>query len=192
MPIDPQDVGRSYESIIRINSQSGKGGVAFILEKNYGYQLPKAMHPEIGKIVQGVTDVKGRELSTEEILEIFKDTYFNAKEHVSFVHVSLSSKDGISTCDLTYRYNGEEISAIGEGNGPIDACKQALMKDYKNEFTIKSYSEHSCGDKSSAKAVAYIELHTDKTSSCYGVGADNNIATASIKAMFCALNRTFI
>ena len=191
LPIDPEDVGRTYESIIRINSQSGKGGVAYILEKNYGYQLPKTMHPEIGKIVQGVTDVKGRELSANEILEIFKDTYFHAKEHLSFVYVNLSSKDGKSTCNLTYKYNGKEISATGEGNGPIDACKHALMKDYKNEFTIKSYSEHSCGDKSSAKAVAYIELETNETISCYGVGADNNIATASIKAMFSALNRAF-
>ena len=191
LPIDPQDVGRSYESIIRINSQSGKGGVAFILEKNYAYQLPKAMHPEIGKIVQAVTDIKGRELSPQEILDIFKDTYFHPKEHISFVHVGLSSKDGISKCDLTYKYNNKEISATGEGNGPIDACKKALMKDYKNEFTINSYSEHSCGDKSSAKAVAYIQLQTKETISCYGVGTDNNIATASIKAMFCALNRAF-
>jgi 2-isopropylmalate synthase len=191
LPIDPEDVGRTYESIIRINSQSGKGGIAFILEKNYGYQLPKAMHPEIGKIVQGVTDIKGRELSAQEILEIFKTTYFEVKEHISFVHVSLSSKNGTSKCDLSYKYHGKEIHAVGEGNGPIDACKNALMKDYKNEFSIKSYSEHSCGDKSSAKAVAYIELQTDETLSCYGVGADNNIATASIKAMFCALNRVF-
>ena len=192
LPIDPEDVGRTYESIIRINSQSGKGGVAYILEKNYGYQLPKAMHPEIGKIVQGVTDVKGRELSADEILEIFQDTYFKTKEYISFVHVSLSSKDGISKCELTYKQNDKEINAVGEGNGPIDACKNALMKNYKNEFTIKSYSEHSCGDKSSAKAVAYIELQTDETLSCYGVGTDNNIATASIKAMFCALNRAFV
>ncbi|MEN8303760.1 MAG: 2-isopropylmalate synthase [Campylobacterota bacterium] len=191
LPIDPEDVGRTYESIIRINSQSGKGGVAYILEKNYGYQLPKAMHPEIGKIVQDVTDVKGRELSGEEILDIFKETYFNTKEHISFVYVNLSSKDGVSTCNLTYKYNGREIDAVGQGNGPIDACKHALMNDYKNEFTIKSYSEHSCGDKSSAKAVAYIELETSETISCYGVGADNNIATASIKAMFSALNRAF-
>lgn len=191
LPIDPEDVGRTYESIIRINSQSGKGGIAYILEKNYGYQLPKTMHPEIGKIVQGVTDVKGRELSADEILEIFKDTYFHPKEHLSFVYVNLSSNDGVSTSNLTYKYNGKEISAIGKGNGPIDACKDALMKDYKNNFTIKSYSEHSCGDKSSAKAVAYIELETNKTTSCYGVGTDNNIATASIKAMFSALNRAF-
>ena len=191
LPIDPQDVGRSYESIIRINSQSGKGGIAFILEKNYGYQLPKAMHPEIGKVVQQVTDVKGRELTTEEILGIFKDTYFNAKEHITFVDFTVSSNKQVSKCTLTYTYNGVEITANGEGNGPVDACKNALMKDYKNEFIIKSYSEHSCGDKSSAKAIAYIELQTAHTISCYGVGTDNDIATASIKAMFSALNRTF-
>ena len=191
LPIDPEDVGRTYESIIRINSQSGKGGIAYILEKNYGYQLPKTMHPEIGKIVQSVTDIKGRELSADEIVEIFKETYFKVKEHISFVHVSLSSQDGISKCDLTYKLNNQEINSIGKGNGPIDACKNALMKNYKNEFSVKSYSEHSCGDKSSAKAVAYIELQTRDTLSCYGVGADNNIATASLKAMFSALNRTF-
>ena len=191
LPIDPEDVGRSYESIIRINSQSGKGGIAYILEKSYGYQLPKAMHPEIGKIVQAVTDEKGRELETEEILEIFKDTYFNTKKHISFVDF-VASSDGItSKCTLTYKYNGVEITADGSGNGPIDACKKALMKDYKNSFNINSYSEHSCGEKSSAKAVAYIEIQTEKVLSCFGVGVDNNIAIASIKAMFCALNRTF-
>jgi 2-isopropylmalate synthase len=191
LPIDPIDVGRSYESVIRINSQSGKGGVAYILEKNYGYSLPKSMHPEIGKIVQAVTDEKGKVLSSAEILDIFNDTYFNATGHVSFIHVTLSSKDGISNCELTYRYNGKEIIASGEGNGPIDACKNALMKEYQNKFTINSYSEHSCGDTSEAKAVAYIEIQTKETLSCYGVGSDNNIATASLKAMFCALNRAF-
>jgi len=191
LPIDPEDVGRSYESIIRINSQSGKGGIAFILEKNYGYHLPKAMHPEIGKIVQAVTDEKGRELTTEEILTIFKDTYFNHKEHISFIDFTFSSDNKTSKCRLVYSYNGKEITADGDGNGPIDACKNALMKNYKNEFSIKSYSEHSCGDKSSAKAVAYIELQTKETLSCYGVGADNDIAIASVKAMFSALNRTF-
>jgi len=191
LPIDPQDVGRTYESIIRINSQSGKGGVAFILEKNFGYQLPKAMHPEIGRIVQAVTDEKGRELEAEEILEIFENTYFNNKKHISLVDVTLSSNKKISTCTLTYKQYDEEIVAQGEGNGPIDACKNALMKNYKNEFKINSYSEHSCGDKSSAKAIAYIEIQSKDILSCFGVGKDNDIATASIKAMFCALNRAF-
>ena len=190
LPIDPADVGRTYESIIRINSQSGKGGVAYILEKDYGYQLPKAMHPEIGKIVQDVTEIKGRELNSNEILDIFTETYFNPQEHISLLDFTLSSDSKMSRCTLSYMYNGNKVSANGEGNGPIDACKKALMKDYKNEFSINSYSEHSCGEKSSAKAIAYIELSSSKPS-CFGVGSDNDIATASIKALFCAINRTF-
>ncbi len=192
LPIDPADVGRTYESIIRINSQSGKGGVAYILEKNYGYHLPKAMHPEIGRIVQALSDEKGRELSPQEILELFQKTYFQVKEHISFKDVSLSSDNGRSKCLLTYTTeDGKTITAEGEGNGPIDACKNALMKNYTNDFAIKSYSEHSCGDKSTAKAVAYIEIQTQETLSCFGVGADNDITIASIKAMFCAINRAF-
>ena len=191
LPIDPSDVGRTYEDIIRINSQSGKGGVAYILEKNYGYQLPKAMHPEIGRIVQAVTDQKGRELDSKEILEIFKQTYFSPKEHLVFEDFSVKDEDGKTTCKLCYKLNGNPIISTGEGNGPIDACKNALMKEYKNEFTINSYSEHSCGDKSSAKAVAYIEIQTKEILSCFGVGVDTSISTASIKALFCALNRAF-
>ena len=191
LPIDPEDVGRSYESIIRINSQSGKGGVAYILEKNFGYQLPKAMHPEVGKLVQDVSDKKGQELSAEEILGIFNENYFNTKEHVSLVDFTLASLKGISKCTLTYIYNGQEIVSEGEGNGPVDACKNALMKNYKNDFIINSYYEHSCGHLSSAKAIAYIEIQSDTTLSCFGVGADNDIAMASIKALFCALNRAF-
>lgn len=192
LPIDPEDVGRSYESIIRINSQSGKGGVAYILEKNFGYQLPKIMHPEIGKLVQDISDKKGEELSAQEIFNIFDENYFHPKEHISLVDFTLSSLKGTSKCTLTYIHNGNEIVSHGEGNGPVDACKNALMKDYKNEFTISSYFEHSCGHESSAKAIAYIEIQTKTTLSCFGVGADNDIATASIKALFCALNRAFI
>ncbi len=191
LPIDPEDVGRSYESIIRINSQSGKGGVAYILEKNFGYQLPKAMHPEVGKLVQDVSDKKGQELTAEELFEIFNENYFRVKEHISLVDFTVSSIKGVSKCTLTYFQDGIEIVAEGEGNGPVDACKDALMKNYKNEFSINSYFEHSMGNKSSAQAVAYIEIETEETLSCFGVGVDNDIATASIKALFCALNRAF-
>lgn len=191
LPIDPKDVGRTYESIIRINSQSGKGGVAYILEQDYGYQLPKAMHPEIGKIVQAVTDVEGRELESKEIYEIFKSSYFKQAEHISLVKFNVTTHEDDTECTLVYKYNGQEITAKGTGNGPIDACKHALSKEYKNKFKISSYSEHSCGSKSSAKAVAYIEISTADTLSCFGVGSDNSIATASIKALFSALNRAF-
>jgi len=191
LPIDPQDVGRSYESIIRINSQSGKGGVAYILEKNFGYQLPKAMHPEIGKIVQSITDERGKELTTDEIFEIFQNNYFHHEEHVHLENFTVSSNNKTSKCTVSYTYKNQLIKAEGEGNGPIDACKNALMKAYENDFSIKSYSEHSCGGHSSAKAIAYIEIETHNTLSSFGVGSDNDIVTASIKAMFCALNRTF-
>jgi len=191
LPIDPEDVGRTYESIIRINSQSGKGGVAYILEKKYGFLLPKKMHPEIGREVQAVTDKEGRELKSDEILKIFNDSYFNMKEHISLLDFTTSSDTKISTCTLTYIYNDKKIVAEGKGNGPIDACKNALMKDYKDEFSVYSYSEHSCGDKSSAKAVAYIEIQSKETLSCFGVGRDSDITIASIKALFSAINRAF-
>ena len=191
LPIDPADVGRTYESVIRINSQSGKGGVAYILEKEYGYQLPKAMHPEIGKIIQAVTDVEGRVMSAKEIVSIFEQTYFQLKEHISLIDFTVSSDNKISKCSIKYSHNGNVITAIGEGNGPIDACKKALTKEYKNSFSISSYSEHSCGEQSSATAIAYIEIQTDETLSCFGVGRDSDIATASVKALFSALNRTF-
>ena len=191
LPIDPADVGRNYESIIRINSQSGKGGVAYILEQNYGYQLPKAMHPEIGRAVQTLSDVEGRELTPEEIYNVFKAEYFERTQHIKFVDFTSSTQNKIVTCTLTYEYNGQTIVSEGQGNGPIDACKNALMKEYKNEFTVKSYSEHSCGDQSSAKAVAYIEIKTPEVISRFGVGRNNDITIASIKALFCALNRTF-
>lgn len=191
LPIDPSDVGRTYEDIIRINSQSGKGGVAYILEKNFGYQLPKAMHPEIGKLVQALSDKEGRELNNNEILKVLEDNYFKNKEHVSLVDYSLSSKSNISTCELTFTLNGETITQTAEGNGPIDSAKRALMKSYPHDFKIMSYSEHSCGDKSTAKAIAYIEIQSENTLSCFGMGADNDIATASIKALFCAVNRAF-
>lgn len=192
LPIDPSDVGRSYEDIIRINSQSGKGGVAFILEKNFGYQLPKAMHPEIGKIVQSVTDAKGKVLQADEIFEIFETNYIQKTGHLELVDFKLTSTKGISTCRLTYLLDSKKIIAKGEGNGPVDACKKALSIDFNKKFNVNSYSEHSLGEKSSAKAIAYIEIQNETTLSCFGVGEDNDIATASIKALFCAINRAFI
>ena len=194
LPIDPEDVGRSYEGIIRINSQSGKGGVAYILEDNFGYQLPKAMHPEIGAIIQGVTDREGRELTPDEIRDLFEQQYLDARgalEFVDFDVVSEKSETSKIRCKLTYRYNGRLIESEGHGNGPIDACKHALVVEYPHAFIVRSYSEHSCGEQSSAKAVAYMQIETQEMESHFGVGTDTDIAIASIKALFSALNRTF-
>ena len=194
LPIDPEDVGRSYEGIIRINSQSGKGGVAYVMENEFGYQLPKKMHPEFGKIVQNVTDKEGRELGNNEILDIFTKTYLEANsgiELIDFASSSPTSKDKNVWCKLTYMCNDKEIVSEGQGNGPIDACKNALSKECQYNFKIKSYSEHSCGEQSSANAVAYIEIETSELETFFGVGVDSDITIASIKALFSALNRAF-
>jgi len=190
LPIDPDDLGRNYEGIIRINSQSGKGGIAYLLEESYGYALPKKMHPEIGKIVQGVTDVEGRELSTEEIFEIFKATYLTQDEPLKLINFTASTnKDSSVSCELTYSLNGEKVVAQGQGNGPIDACKKALESACLTEFTITDYSQHTHGEKSSAESISYIQIETKDLETFYGVGADTNISLASVKAIFCALNR---
>ncbi len=191
LPIDPEDVGRSYESIIRINSQSGKGGVAYILDDSFGYHLPKKMHPEIGQIVQKETETLARELSNQEILEIFEKTYFTPPTHLEFISRKAETRGDVVWCELEYLYNGKKVIAQSEGNGPIDACRKALLKDYPNQFVLSSYSEHSCGEKSSATAVAYIEIETESGDSYFGVGKDSDITLASIKALFSAINRAF-
>ena len=194
LPIDPADVGRTYEDIIRINSQSGKGGVAYVLEHEFGYQLPKKMHPEFGRIIQSVTDTLGRELAGSEIIDIFNKTYLQIKNDLELVDFTISKTkaNNITQCELAYMYNDKQITSKGEGNGPIDACKRALAKGYGHEFSIKSYSEHSRGEQSSADAVAYIEIQTPQMDTYFGVGIDSNITMASIKALFCALNRAFL
>ncbi len=192
LPIDPDDLGRNYEGIIRINSQSGKGGVAYLLDDSYGYSLPKKMHPEIGKIVQAVTDTEGRELESEEILAIFKKTYFEPEVHLELIDFTAkTNKDHTVSCKLTYKLNGKKVKSEGSGNGPIDACKHALEKEYPHTFTITDYTQHTSGEKSSAEAIAYIQVKTDELESFYGVGADTNISLASVKAIFSALNRAY-
>ena len=149
------------------------------------------MHPEIGKIIQKVTDEEARELSNDEILAIFEKTYFSPPEHLELISRSASTKENAVWCKLNYSYNGREIEAESEGNGPIDACRKALLKDYPNKFVLNSYSEHSCGEKSSATAVAYIEIETSEGHRFFGVGKDSDITLASIKALFSAINRAF-
>ena len=194
LPIDPEDVGRTYESIIRINSQSGKGGVAYILEEKFGYHVPKKMQPELGRLIQSVTDNEGRELTPDEIETIFQEHYCDVQGHLTLVDFAVhskTSKDNTVQCTLHYTLHGQSYCDEGVGNGPIDACKNALMKHYSNPFTIASYSEHSRGEKSCAQAVAYMHIENSELESFFGVGADTDITYASIKALFSALNRAF-
>jgi len=193
LPIDPADIGRTYEGIIRINSQSGKGGVAYILEKYYGYQLPKDMHPEIGKIIQGIADATGKEVSNEEILKVFTREYLENVTPIEFVSFDIvESKNEKLKCKLNIKFEGESKELEGIGNGPIDACKVAFANLEKiPQFNVKEYYEHALSGGSTSKAIAYIEVEDIKNYTTYfGVGIDSNIIQAAIKSLISGLNRT--
>ncbi len=194
LPVDPEDLGRSYEAIIRINSQSGKGGVAYIMDKHYGFQLPKAMHAELGPLVQSVADMRNEEILPDKVYEIFKTEYLERTEpfeYLDFRHSPVDGKTHSIRCELVFRYKGEEQNIEGIGNGPIDACKKALMGTGLADFVILNYSEHSLSGGSDAQAVAYIQIESNGVQR-FGVGTDSNIEIASIKALFNALNRTLV
>lgn len=194
LPIDPSDVGRTYEDIIRINSQSGKGGVAYVLEEDYGYVIPKAMHPQVAKLIQDATDRSGKEIDKKSIADIFETHYFDTKGHLTFENFKVISRveeDGIIEIEVTFIVDGNRVTKNAKGNGPIDACKKALNDIFENPFTIISFSEHSMGSKSTADAVAYIEVEDKNGNRVFGVGRDTNTTIASINALISALNITF-
>ena len=196
LPIDPADIGREYEPVVRINSQSGKGGVAFILDFQYGYKLPKGMQREFADYIQSISEKEG-EVSPERILEVFLAEYVEAKSPLLFKNLRSMDMENekehyVSFVQLSFENKGilKEISA--SGSGPIDAVANALQKELKKEFEVIDYSEHALSSASSAKAVSYIHLQ-DKTSGkmTYGVGISSNITRSSVRALFSAINRLY-
>ena len=191
LPIDPADVGRKYEPVVRINSQSGKGGVAFVMETVYGYQMPKAMHKEFADVIQKLSEEIGGEVSPEQIMEKFESEYLTNKTPYEFVRIKvedIGEKD--SYIRLDYKYNGKDMHVEGEGNGPIDAVKRAINSHMDLDVCIKDYSEHAMGSGSHAPAAAYIRMRDNRTGKeTYGVGVSSNITRASIRSFFSALNR---
>ncbi len=191
LPIDPEDIGRTYDSIIRINSQSGKGGVAYVMAEEYGCLLPKTMQPEFAAIIQKRAERQGGEVKPSDIWDEFEQEYLKPK--MPYQLVSLRSEDNDLTgeqsrCELIFRYNEDQLTLKGQGNGPIDAAKKALMSAGHGEFRIKNFSEHSIGTGSDAKAVSYIQIEANGEN-WYGVGISPNISRAGIEALFCAMNR---
>ena len=196
LPIDPRDVGRSYESIIRINSQSGKGGVAWIMDREFGFKMPKEMHPEFGRVIQKVTDREGRELQMEEIWAAFKEEYliltrpyglvsFNVRKQ----HVDCDEAGSSADVEAVINVNGEPKTVTASGNGPLDAFCSALKEGLGCEFTLCGYHEHALTKGSSSKAVAYIETEYPDGRRFWGAGVDTDILVASIKATLSSLNR---
>jgi len=189
IPIDPADIGRSYKAIIRINSQSGKGGVAYLLEKEFGYQLPKAMQKEIGRIINAISDDKGTELSPQEIHDVFVRTYIARDKPVALVDFRTLERSSTVTCEARLLHEGGELEIQGGGNGPIDAFVQALRTTSLPPFEVQSYSEHSLGAGAGARAISYVQIKMADGRERFGVGSDTNIELASIKAIVSALNR---
>lgn len=193
LPIDPADIGREYEPVVRINSQSGKGGVAFIMDTVYGYKLPKKMHREFADVIQYISEQQGGEVKPQRIMEAFKASYLDLKDPFELVFVEID--DNYSSDDthvaLDFKYNGEEFHSEADGNGPIDAVKTAIRQCVPQvDFTVEDYSEHSLGKGAHAKAAAYIEMEDSRNGNrTFGVGISSNITRASIRGLFSALNR---
>ena len=196
LPIDPADIGREYEPVVRINSQSGKGGVAFILEDRFGYRLPKGMQREFADYIQKISEEQG-EVSPEQIFEVFRIEYLESREPIEFRNVrstDIENADGSYTtfADVTYRNAGRLHEFSGSGNGPIAAVLSGLNKELSMQGKVLDYSEHALNAGSDSKAVSYIHLLDEESGrSSYGVGVSSNITRSSIRALFAAVNRLF-
>jgi 2-isopropylmalate synthase len=191
LSIDPHDIGRNYRAIIRINSQSGKGGVAYIMEQEFGYQLPKAMHRDFGRIINRVADERGEELPPEDIHELFKKEYLDRDQPLTFQGVSKMTPTGSGVECIVRVKQGTQVHQIrGSGNGPVAAFVHGLNESKIVEpFEVVSYSEHSLGTGAEARAVAYFEIKAGAGPTTFGAATDTNIELASLKAILSALNR---
>ncbi|MEW6089859.1 2-isopropylmalate synthase [Parvibaculum sp.] len=186
LPLDPKDLGRTYESIIRVNSQSGKGGVSYLLETEYDLRLPRRLQVEFSQAVQKVTDDSGKEVRAADIWAIFEREYLTRAEPVEYISHTLFDEGGKQGVKIRVRRFGKEEQLEGFGNGPIDAAMAAL----KLGIELRHYEEHSIGSGTDAKAVAFMEVaDPEHAGDLFGVGIDANIITASYKAMISAANR---
>lgn len=196
LPVDPSDLGREYEPIVRINSQSGKGGVAFVMDTYFGYKLPKGMHKEFADVIQKIAEAQG-EVSPDTIMEKFSEEYLVAKTERETPYEFESCKvtdgdDDMSTIDFKFSYKGKKYEVKEEGNGPIDAVLNAIRNNTGVKVKLLDYTEHTLGEGSHAKAATYIQLMDKETGKAtFGVGVSSNITRSSIRAIFSALDRLF-
>ena len=191
LTIDPHDIGRSYEAIVRINSQSGKGGVAYILDQEHGYDLPKTMHPQVGKRIYDLADQRGEELSAKEVGSVFFSEFVNVNSHLILKNYELdyhSAERGELACKAVIEIDGESKIVEGIGNGPINAFVQGLEETGLKDFTLTDYRSHAVRGGSSSDAAAYVQLRKDDGTILWGVGCDPSIEMAGVKALVCAWN----
>ncbi len=193
LSIDPRDLGRTYEAIIRINSQSVKVGVAYVLSREFGLELPKPMHPEVGNLVNDKADSESRELAAEEIYETFKAEFLEKNAPLRLVGYQTSKikePEGEISCLATIEINGETKSIEGQGNGPINAFVHALENLGIKDFKLTDYRQHSIGGGSATESAAFIQLQTKSGRTAYGCGVDSSIEKSGLLALVSAFNRT--
>jgi len=190
LPVDPQDVGRSYDAVIRINSQSGKGGIAYVLEQDFGYRLPRGLQVEFGRKVQEIADREGEELAPRMLCEAFEEEYLRAFKPYTLMEVLESSRPG-EACELTamLSHDGLPVQVAGRGNGPLAAFVAALRNDLEIDVQVGDYQEHALGSGADAVAIAYVEVVDPDGSTHFGVGRDASLVRASLQAVICAVNR---
>ncbi|HEX2581523.1 MAG TPA: 2-isopropylmalate synthase [Dongiaceae bacterium] len=190
LPIDPKDVGRDYEAVIRINSQSGKGGIAYLLEQDHGIRLPRALQMHFSQVVQAIADHTGREVTGPEIWQSFQKAYVDRNTSFNLIDFNITPQ-GEDRCQLTATLleAGKRTSVTGEGNGPLDACIDALKRHGLGTYEIVDYSEHAVGKGADAAAIAYVEVRTPKARQEFGAAIHRNIIAASLRALLSAVNR---
>jgi len=188
LPIDPADLGRSYEAVVRINSQSGKGGVAFLLEKDHGVSLPRRLQISMSQKIQKLADESGKEINTSQIWNIFEANFLNPKKGFSYISHKSSSQDDVHYLKLSLNVNDKKIAINGSGNGPIDSLINGLSKELGVEIKVSDYHQSAISSGSDAKAAAYIELEQDGKTS-WGVGINPNTTRASFEAIIVGLSK---
>lgn len=187
--LDPRDIGREYREVIRVNSQSGKGGVSYLLESEFGLYLPRPLQVEFGAYANDRIDEMGREVTAAELKEIFWGEYVEVREPYELIHFHADGVGGVVGCRVSLLRDGEEVRLTGEGNGPLAALAAALQASGEGAFEVSYYSEHSLGEGTDAQAIAYIQVRRPGGEGRFGVGVDTSIELASVKAMLVALNR---
>ena len=192
LPIDPSDLGRTYDAIIRVNSQSGKGGVAYLLERDHGLNLPRLLQVEFSQVIQGITDTTGKEVSSTDIRDAFDRTYLEGNGPLRYEDHSLTHLRGqpdAERIDASLVFDDQPLLVSGAGNGPVDAMMRGLKKALNIDAQIMSYAEHSLSSGEDSRAVAYVQVKFGWDQSAYGVGVHENIVTAALKAILSAVNR---
>jgi 2-isopropylmalate synthase len=190
LPIDPADIGRAYEPVIRINSQSGKSGISFLLERDHGYRVPKALAIEFSRAVQRVADGSGQELTSEAIFQLFAQDYFSDDGEFA-LEVFTVTRPTKATAEVhaTVRRGQARVSIVGEGTGPIDAFVRAMNDALGVGVSLVDYSEHALGEGAAAEAIAYVELKGGRGQQAFGVGRAKDIVAASLQAVVRAVSR---